>query len=132
MIFLKKMLYSLATALCSSYSLATTAMVPAIHKTLNTMPLPEQILYEDKQAYVLRNTASLLSTSLLIFPKKELAGIHELDFDKRSNRELLAHLLWVAQHLGNLMFGAQGYRITINHEQDCSERLILCLQLDAQ
>ena len=131
--FFKKALYYLSSIFYFFYSSAhTPATLPALHKALNAIQPAEHILYEDEQAYALRDAAAPSSASLLIFPKRELACIRELDFDKRSNRELLAHLLWVAQHLGNLLFSTQDYRITIHRKQDYSEQAPLCVQLDAQ
>ena len=98
----------------------------------------QKILYQDGLAYVIEKESSTFKTSLLIIPKKLYKNLDELNLNERSGQQLLAHLMWLAQHFGSKLKGNKNYRITINNGaaiQDCpylsllleSDGLITCL-----
>lgn len=77
--------------------------------------IPAQIVHEDDRALAFRDINPQAPTHVLIVPKKPIPGISSAE---DGDRDLLGHLLMVAQSLGKSLGLSNGYRLVINNGPD--------------
>jgi histidine triad (HIT) family protein len=75
--------------------------------------IPAKIIYEDELAVAFEDLNPQAPMHILIVPKNHIADIHSI---KQGDRELIGHLFFVAQKLGQMKgLDKDGYRMVINN-----------------
>jgi histidine triad (HIT) family protein len=75
--------------------------------------VPAKLVYEDEHAIAFEDINPQAPIHILIVPKKHLRDIHSI---KHGDRELIGHLFFVAQTLGETRgLDNDGYRMVINN-----------------
>jgi len=81
--------------------------------------IPAKLLHEDDHAFAFADINPQAPTHILIVPKKHIRDIHSI---KHADRELIGHLFFVAQTLGEkLGLDTGGYRMVINNGRDAGQ-----------
>jgi len=73
--------------------------------------IPSEILYEDKEIFVIKDINPKAKTHLLIIPKKEIATINDLE---EVDKNLIANMFFVAKHLAKELNIEDGYQLHFN------------------
>lgn len=74
--------------------------------------IPASIVREDEQAVAFRDIDAQAPTHILVVPKKHIASLDEAS---QGDRELLGHLLLMAQDIAREEKITSGYRTVINN-----------------
>ncbi|MHB8845199.1 MAG: histidine triad nucleotide-binding protein [Nitrospirota bacterium] len=81
--------------------------------------IPAKVVHEDELAVAFEDLNPQAPTHILIVPKKHIADIHSI---KQEDRELIGHLFFVAQSLGQKRgLDRPGYRMVINNGRDAGQ-----------
>ena len=81
--------------------------------------MPAKLVYEDEHAIAFDDINPQAPTHILIVPKKHIRDIHSIT---RVERELIGHLFFVAQTLGEKRgLDKSGYRMVINNGRDAGQ-----------
>lgn len=81
--------------------------------------IPAKVVHEDDIAVAFEDLNPQAPTHILIVPKKHIADIHSI---KQEDRELIGHLFFVAQSLGQKRgLERSGYRMVINNGRDAGQ-----------
>jgi len=81
--------------------------------------IPSKLVHEDELAVAFEDLNPQAPIHILIVPKKHIADIHSI---KQNDRELIGHLFFVAQALGQEKgLDKSGYRIVINNGRDAGQ-----------
>lgn len=93
-------------------------MAPAktIFKRIIDKEIPAKIVYEDERSLAFHDVNPQAPTHILVIPKKEIASIAEMDAEQ--DRELMGHLLHVANLVAQQLNLKNGYRVVINCGKD--------------
>ncbi|XP_038058434.1 histidine triad nucleotide-binding protein 1-like [Patiria miniata] len=73
--------------------------------------IPSDILYEDEQCIAMRDIAPVAKTHFLVLPKKPIS---QLSTAEAADKELLGHLLLVANTVAKQEGLTEGFRVVIN------------------
>ena len=71
---------------------------PTIFDKIITKQIPADIIYEDDQALAFRDISPQAPVHFLVIPKQR-DGLTRLSKAVEGNKEVLGHLLYVAQHV---------------------------------
>jgi len=81
--------------------------------------IPAKLVHEDELALAFADISPQAPTHILIVPKEHIRDIHSI---KKNDRELIGHLFFVAQLLGEkLGLDKSGYRMVINNGRDAGQ-----------
>ncbi len=81
--------------------------------------IPARLVHDDELAIAFEDINPQAPTHLLIVPKQHVTDIHSI---KRSDRELIGHLFFVAQTLAEKRgLEKRGYRMVINNGRDAGQ-----------
>lgn len=81
--------------------------------------IPAKLLHEDEHALAFADISPQAPTHILIVPKEHIRDIHSIT---KNDRELIGHLFFVAQLLGEkLGLDTNGYRMVINNGRDAGQ-----------
>ncbi|KAG8458767.1 hypothetical protein KFE25_012965 [Diacronema lutheri] len=75
--------------------------------------IPSDVVYEDELCLAFRDIAPQAPVHVLVIPKRK-DGLSQLSKADARHKELLGHLLFVAQHVAKSEGLAEGFRIVIN------------------
>ena len=73
--------------------------------------IPSEILYEDKEIFVIRDINPKAKTHLLIIPKKEIATINDLE---EEDKNLIANMFFVAKKIAKELWVDEWYQLHFN------------------
>jgi histidine triad (HIT) family protein len=81
--------------------------------------VPAKLVHEDEHAVAFEDINPQAPTHILIVPKKHIRDIHSI---KHVDRELIGHLFFIAQTLGEkLGLNNGGYRMVINNGRNAGQ-----------
>jgi histidine triad (HIT) family protein len=81
--------------------------------------IPAKIVHEDEHTIAIEDINPQAPTHILIVPKKHIRDIHSF---KHIDRELIGHLFFVAQTIGEKHgLDKSGYRMVINNGRDAGQ-----------
>lgn len=73
--------------------------------------IPSPRVYEDELVIVIKDIAPEKNTHLLIIPKKEIATLNDID---ETDKELMAHMFYVAKKVAKDIWVEKSYRLRLN------------------
>jgi histidine triad (HIT) family protein len=82
--------------------------------------VPSTMLYEDDQLIVIRDINPKATTHFLIIPKKHLKDLREFS---QSEKELAAHMLFIAQKLSKKYLDGGDFRLMLNSGHNVGQRV---------
>jgi histidine triad (HIT) family protein len=81
--------------------------------------IPAKLVHEDEHTIAIEDINPQAPTHILIVPKKHIRDIHSF---KHIDRELIGHLFFVAQTIGEKRgLDKNGYRMVINNGRDAGQ-----------
>jgi len=82
-----------------------------IFKRIIDGEIPADLVHDDAHCLAFRDVSPQAPTHVLVIPKREIAGLHELS---AADAELLGHIWTVIPQLGRQLGLEQGYRVVVN------------------
>ena len=87
-------------------------MTDTIFQKIIDKELPADIIYEDELALVFKDINPVVSTHLLIIPKKQIEKVSDAE---DQDKELLGHLLLVAGKVARDLGIDEAFRLVVNN-----------------
>ncbi len=82
--------------------------------------IPSTIIHEDNDVIVIQDIAPKASTHFLIIPKKHLKDLREFS---QAERDLAAHMLFVANELSKKHLDGGDFRLMLNSGYNAGQRV---------